>query len=362
MKIQFAIIALVSTALLVKSCKKDDLINNQSTTPTPYVIEKTQGMPPLALPIDNPLSNEGVLLGRMLFYDPIVSLDSSISCVSCHRQDKAFTDGLKVSKGIRGQILGRNSMPLYNLMWQKKFFWDGRSKSLREQVLIPIQAHNEMDMNLYDLALKLNNNKRYSAAFQKAFPGQSISPNTVSKALEQFLVTLISFNAPIDQLHTNKDTLAVIGPDALRGLKLFMQPVENGGADCFHCHSNIPFFGNNSASGSMANNGLDLNFTDKGFGSVTGKDQDNGKFKIPALRNVGVTAPYMHDGRFATLEEVLDFYSSGIQLNSPNLDVNILAHGAQLNLTEQQKSDIIAFLHTLTDQSFLTNPAFKSPF
>ena len=362
MKLKVALIALVSAAIIIKSCKKDDVIQSNQNQPTPYVIEKTLGMPPLALPVDNPLTNEGVLLGRMLFYDPIVSLDSSIACVNCHRQDKAFTDGMRFGKGIRGQILGRNSMPLFNLMWQKKFFWDGRAKTLREQVLIPIQAHNEMDMNLYDLSVKLTSNKRYSAAFQKAFPEQNISPETISKSLEQFLVTLVSFNAPIDQLHSNQDTLAVIGPEALRGLKLFMQPKENGGADCFHCHSNIPFFGNTSATGSMANNGLDLVFTDKGFGSVTGKDQDNGKFKTPSLRNVGVTAPYMHDGRFATLEEVLDFYSSGIQLNSPNLDINILVHGAQLNLTEQQKSDIVAFLQTLTDQNYLQNPAFKSPF
>lgn len=362
MKMKFLFILFVSGILLIKSCKKDAEINLEGGQTTPYVLEHKPGMPPFALPTDNPLTQEGVMLGRMLFYDPIVSLDSSISCASCHRLDLAFSDGLKVGKGIRGQILGRNSMPLFNLMWQKKFFWDGRSKTLKEQVLIPIQAHNEMDLNLYDLAIKLGKSKRYQTAFQKAFPQKAMSPEYVSKALEQFLVTLISFNAPIDQLRNNTDTLAVISASALRGLKIFMQPVESGGADCFHCHSNIPFFGNNSVSGSMANNGLDAQFSDNGFGSVTGNSLDNGKFKIPSLRNVAVSAPYMHDGRFDNLEELVDFYSNGIRLNSPNLDINILSHGKQLNLTQQQKDDIVEFLKTLTDQTFLNNPDFKSPF
>jgi cytochrome c peroxidase len=185
---------------------------------------------------------------------------------------------------------------------------------------------------------------------------------TISKALEQFLVSMVSFNAPIDQLKFRTDTLNVISASALRGLKLFLQPIEQGGADCFHCHSNMPFFGNNSFSGSLVNNGLDMVFTDRGLGSVSGLESDNGKFKIPSLRNVEVSAPYMHDGRFDNLEEVMDFYSSGIKLNSPNLDINILSHNAQLNLSTQQKEDIIEFLKTLTDQSFLTNPKFKSPF
>jgi cytochrome c peroxidase len=233
---------------------------------------------------------------------------------------------------------------------------------LKEQVLIPIQAHNEMDMNLYDLVQVFKASPRYAPMFKKAFGDDNINPVTISKALEQFLVSMVSFNAPIDQLKFRTDTLNVISASALRGLKLFLQPIEQGGADCFHCHSNMPFFGNNSFSGSLVNNGLDMAFTDRGLGSVSGLESDNGKFKIPSLRNVEVSAPYMHDGRFDNLEEVMDFYGSGIKLNSPNLDINILSHNAQLNLSTQQKEDIIEFLKTLTDQSFLTNPKFKSPF
>lgn len=362
MKFKFSLIAIILLLVITKSCKKDPQVDGNEFSPTPYVIKTNAAFPPLKLPLDNPLTEEGVLLGRMLFYDPIMSRDSSVSCASCHRQNIIFTDGAKVSKGIRGQMLSRNSMPLFNLMWTNKFFWDGRTTTLREQVLIPIQAHNEMDMNLYDLAGLLKDSKRYGPLFRKAFGDEDIGPSTISKALEQFLVTMVSFNSPLDQLKGKTDTLNYISASALRGLKLFMSPVENGGADCFHCHSNIPFFGNNSVSGSMSNNGLDVNFKDNGFFNVTGIESDKGKFRIPSLRNVELTPPYMHDGRFDNLEEVIDFYSSGINLNSPNLDINILSHNAQLNLTPQQKEDLVEFLKTLTDNSFATNPAFSNPF
>lgn len=363
MRNKVLLVLLILSGLVIKSCRKDDPVKENSVySPTPFVLERKPHYPPFRLPVGNPLTEEGVLLGRMLFYDPILSLDSSISCQSCHRQNLGFTDGQKVSKGIRGQILTRNSMPLYNLMWNSKFFWDGRTLSLREQVLQPIQAHNEMDLNLYDMILKLKKSSRYSEAFSKAFPGEEIAPELVAKALEQFLVTIISFDAPIDELIYRTDTLNVISASALRGLQLFMQPTENGGADCFHCHSNMPFFGRTSPNESMANNGLDVVFADKGFGNVTGRQTDDGKFKIPSLRNVAVTAPYMHDGRFDNLEEVLDFYSDNIRKDSPNLDINILEHPGQFNLTSQQKEDIVEFLKTLTDPVFLSNPAYMSPF
>ncbi|MCC6819076.1 MAG: cytochrome-c peroxidase [Bacteroidia bacterium] len=362
MKSKFLLVAVILSVLIIKGCKKDPEINKEANTPTPYEIPRTAAYPQFKLPANNPLTEEGVLLGRMLFYDPILSRDSTISCESCHRLNLAFTDGAKVSKGIRGQVLSRNAMPLFNLMWNNKFFWDGRANSLQEQVLVPIQAHNEMDLDLFTLVQTLQNSTRYKKQFEAAFPGKIISPEFVSKALEQFLVSVVSFNAPIDQLKFRTDTLNVISASALRGLQLFLTPVENGGADCFHCHSNIPFFGNNSLAGSMSNNGLDASFTDNGFFAVTGKESDKGKFKIPSLRNIELTAPYMHDGRFDNLEEVIDFYSDGINLNSPNLDINILSHNAQLHLTQQQKDDIVEFLKTLTDNSFVTNPAYKSPF
>lgn len=359
-------VTLILGLIVFKSCKKDPEItngnnpNNHQTTP--YTIERKAWYPPFKLPADNPLTEEGVMLGRMLFYDPIMSKDSSISCNSCHLQSRAFAESLKVSKGIRGQLLTRNSMPLFNLMWHSRFFWDGRVTNLREQVLIPIQAHDEMDMDLFSLTIKLNASKRYTPLFKKAFNTEKITPTEVSKALEQFLTSMVSFNSKIDQLFGRTDTLNVISASALRGLNLFMKPVEDGGADCFHCHSNIPFFGNTSLGGSMANNGLNAVFTDKGLGRITGRPTDEGKFKIPSLRNIELTAPYMHDGRFATLDEVMDFYSDQINFNSPNLDINILAHNVQLNLTQQQKDDIVEFLRALTDTEFINNPKFKNPF
>lgn len=358
--LKLGLVLLVATGLVFKSCRKDPEVVPKKLTP--YKFETKPWYPPLKLPVDNPLTEEGVMLGRMLFYDPVLSSDSSLSCSSCHRQSKGFTDGLQFSTGFQGQVGTRNAMALSNLMWQPRFFWDGRAKTLEQQVLFPIQAHNEMNMNLYDLVNRLRASKRYRPLFEQVFGTGEITPTHVSKALEQFLVTLVSFNAPIDKLYKRTDTLNVISAAALRGLNLFMTPIELGGADCFHCHSNVPFFGRTDMEGSMANNGLDLVFADKGFGNVTGLETDNGRFKIPSLRNVEFTAPYMHDGRFASLDEVLDFYGSNIQLNSPNLDIAIKVHNKQLGLTDQQKSDIIEFLKTLSDEEFRTNPKHASPF
>lgn len=360
LRLKLGVLLLLAVALVLKSCKKDPEVVQKKLTP--YKFETKPWYPPLKLPTDNPLTEEGVMLGRMLFYDPVMSSDSTLSCSSCHRQSKGFTDGQRFSTGFQGQIGTRSAMSLSNLMWQPRFFWDGRAKTLREQVLFPIQAHNEMNMNLFDLVNRLKASKRYKPRFEEVFGTADITPVHVSKALEQFLVTLVSFNSPIDQLHQRKDTLNVISAAALRGLNLFMTPTELGGADCFHCHSNIPFFGRTDLEGSMANNGLDLTFADKGFGNVTGLETDNGRFKIPSLRNVEFTAPYMHDGRFASLEEVLDFYGDNIQLNSPNLDINIKVHNKQLGLSDQQKSDIIEFLRALSDEEFRTDKRYASPF
>ncbi|MDI1235184.1 MAG: cytochrome c peroxidase [bacterium] len=361
---KISLTAFILVLLIMKSCTKDPLvkIGSDSFAATPYTLVHQPWYPPFNLPIDNPLTEEGVMLGRMLFHDPIMSGDSTMSCATCHRQNKGFSDPRKVSQGITGELGNRNAMPLHNLMWNHLFFWDGRAKSIREQVLIPIQAHNEMNLNLFTLVKKLSRSPRYQTQFKKAFNTNEIDPQYIAKGLEQFLVTMISFNAPIDKLWNRTDTLNVIDVSALRGLNLFMRPTQDGGADCFHCHSNIPFFGITSVNGSMSNNGLDEVFTDKGFGSITGRFEDMGKFKIPSLRNVAVTAPYMHDSRFSTLEEVIDFYSDNIKFKSPNLDVNIASHNAQLNLNIQQKADLVEFLKTLTDTSYLNNPAFKSPF
>ncbi len=351
--------------VLLASCRKDNEINSNSNNtvyePTPYIIERKPWWPQLDLPADNPLTKEGVELGRMLFYDPILSADKTISCASCHRQEFGFSDPRTVSVGVKGALGTRNSMPLHNMMWNKRFFWDGRVNSVHEQVLNPIQAHNEMSLNLFEAVNRLRSTPRYAEGFKKAFNAEA-TPEILAKALEQFVVTLISFDAKIDKLHGRTDTLNVISASALRGLNLFMKPIEDGGADCFHCHSNIPFFGTISYYDVMKNNGLDLLPADKGFGNVTGNFEDIGKFKVPSLRNVELTAPYMHDGRFETLEEVLDFYSSNIKLDSPNLDINIKSHNNQLNLTSTQKADIIEFLKTLTDTTFTNNPAFKNPF
>ncbi len=357
------LLGLLTALFIVKSCKKDiPASSSYPYIPTPYVLETKPWYPQLKLPADNPLTEEGVLLGKMLFYDPILSGDSTQSCNSCHRQSRAFADGRRFNIGITGQVGTRNNMPLFNLMWSNKFFWDGRTTSLKEQILLPIAAHDEMNLNIYDAIERLENSKRYLPLFQKAFGITEIKPIHLQKSIEQFLITLTSFNAPIDKLWNRTDTLNVISESALRGLKNFFKDANLGGADCFHCHSNVPFFGNISAGDVMSNNGLNIEHKDKGFGNITGRVEDEGKFKIPSLRNVAVTGPYMHDGRFATLEEVIDFYSDNVKLYSPNLDDIILAHNKQLKLTQQQKDDLIEFLKTLTDSEFLNDSKHKNPF
>ena len=355
---------LILSLILFKSCKKDNFIAKEDTQfkTVPYNLEVKPWYPQLKLPTDNPLTEEGVLLGRMLFYDPIISGDSTLSCSGCHRLSLAFADSRRFSVGITGQVGTRTSMPLFNLMWSNKFFWDGRAKTLKEQILLPIAAHDEMNLNIYDAVQKLKNSPLYLNHIKKAFNTTNVEPIHIQKSIEQFLVTILSFNAPIDKLWGRTDTLNVISASALRGLNIFMTPIESGGADCFHCHSNIPFLGNTSASSVMSNNGLSSVHHDKGFGNITGRIEDEGKFKIPSLRNIAATAPYMHDGRFATLEDVIDFYSTKIKLDSPNLDINILSHGKQLNLTSQQKEDLVEFLKTLTDTEYLNNSKYKTPF
>ncbi|MBC7426244.1 MAG: cytochrome-c peroxidase, partial [Bacteroidia bacterium] len=291
----------------LESCRKDDPINNNNSSiyhPTPFYIPRKPWYPQFRLPLDNPLTVEGVALGRMLFYDPIVSRDSSLACARCHRQEDAFTDVRRFSKGILDTVTNqqpigsRNSMPVFNLMWQNRFFWDGRQSTLRGQIKEPIQAHFEMDQDFQTLSKKLKATPRYADAFYKAFGNTDISTNDITKAIEQFVVTIVSFESKFDMLNQNHDTLAVIGLSAKRGMGLFFTDAKMGGADCFHCHSNGAFFQQTSAPSNMANNGIDLTFTDLGFGNVTGLESDKGNFKVPSLRNVELTAPYMHDGRF----------------------------------------------------------------
>ena len=317
---------------------------------TPYPLRITKRFPQVELPKDNPLTIEGVQLGERLFHDIRLSKGNAQSCAICHDRSHAFTDPNKrFSIGVDGSIGRRNAMPLFNLAWKKGFFWDGRVERLRDQVLEPIQDAHEMQETLPNVVKKLQADERYPDMFQAAFDQSTISTDTLAKALEQFLSTLVSQDSKFDRAARGETKFT---PEEQRGLQLFVteyDPKNNQrGADCFHCHG-----GNLFTNHEFVNNGLDASFTDLGLGKVTGKTTDAGKFATPSLRNVAVTGPYMHDGRFATLEEVIDHYDSGIK-RSETLDPNLAKHpDTGLELSSEDKHALIAFLKTLTDDHFV---------
>lgn len=356
---RFGLLSCAYTLLLTISCRETELRPDAEHPTQPYPFELPQGFPEAPFPEDNKPTVQGVLLGRMLFYDPILSRDSTQSCASCHNQSLAFTDHHKTfSVGIRGLNGTRNSMPLFNLAWNRRFFWDGRSFSLRHQSLLPIQDPLEMDETLSRAIEKLHRNAEYRSRFKAAFGDETITEERMSLALEQFMNIIVSGNSRFDK-HLRGEV--ELNDSEKRGMTLFLgefdpDKTDNNGADCFHCHSNTLF-----SNFQFMNNGLDSVFTDKGLYEVTGDPNDIGKFKVPSLRNVEVSGPFMHDGRFATLEEVIEFYNSGVK-ESPSLDPNMHAIKHGLGLSEEKKNDLIAFLKTLTDPVYLNNPEYASPF
>ena len=324
------------------------------------------------IPSDNPLTAEGVALGRRLFYDPRLSSDNSVSCSTCHKQELAFTDGLKTSVGVSGRPLAFNSMSLTNLMWgPQRFFWNGRSQSLENQALQPILHPDEMAQDMGELLEELSQDKVFQQLFDVAYG--EISERAIASALSSFQRTLISSNSRYDQYLRGEVSL---NKEAEAGRKLFMAhpdaKISLRGGNCIDCHSQFLTSGFSTGLDGFSNNGLDA--TEKllpGLATVTGKPAHRGLFKTPTLRNIAMTAPYMHDGRFDTLEDVLNHYDHGI-VDSDTLSPLIAEADNQplgekkrmvsLNLTAAERKAIIAFLHTLTDEEFLTNKQFSNPF
>ncbi|WP_232539156.1 cytochrome-c peroxidase [Chitinophaga tropicalis] len=316
--------------------------------PRPYKVEYPSYFGNrINIPEDNPLTEEGVRLGRMLFYETALSSGNRISCASCHKQELAFTDGLQFSIGVDGTPTPRNSMSLANLLWVRNFFWDGRAEGLEKQAETPLTNPHEMGQALAISAQKLQQSPIYPALFRDAFGSNVITDNKIVKALSQFERTLISSNSTYDQYLRGE-----YQPTAseLNGITLFFDP---GGAGCGHCHGGPKTF-----SELFHNNGLDSIPEDAGRKAITGQEYDNGRFRVATLRNIALTAPYMHDGRFKTLEEVADHYSDHIQASatlSPFLE-------NRQKLTMQEKKDLVAFLHLLTDSTFITDKRFSNPF
>lgn len=244
-------------------------------------------------------------------------------------------------------------MPLVNLAWAREFFWDGRAKSIREQVLLPIQDVHEMNESLDRVVSKLSATSEYPELFRRAFGPGEVTSQKVALALEQYLLTLISQESKFDQAARN---LATLTPQEQRGLQLFVTENDPArglrGADCFHCHG-----GNLFSNHQFMNNGLDERPGDLGRMEVTRSEADRGKFRVPTLRNVALTAPYMHDGRFATLEQVIEHYNSGVR-RSRTLDPNLAKHPESgLGLSAEDKAALVSFLRTLTDDAFVAEPS-----
>jgi cytochrome c peroxidase len=324
----------------------------------------------------NPTTNDGATLGRVLFYDKNLSLNNTIACASCHKQENGFADVGASSEGFKGGLTTRNSLPIVNLANDNQFFWDMRTSSLEDLVLQPVANHIEMGLdNTENLLKKLNRTSYYPALFEKAFGSQEITQERVSKALAQFVRAIVSKDSKFDAVR--RGSWGLMTESETNGWNLFFNKLH-----CTGCH------GSSDLNGGVGNIGLEKDYKDNGIGAQSGDNFMNGTFKVPSLRNVALTAPYMHDGRFKTLEEVVEHYNSGVQ-NHTNLSTflkGFLWSGnggigfsiAQncwncgvgtagqdfkpLDLSTTQKQDLVNFLKMTTDETLLKNDKYANPF
>jgi cytochrome c peroxidase len=332
-------------------------------------------------PADNPITNDGATLGRVLFYDKALSANRSVACASCHAQEHGFSDTRQFSRGFDGGLTGRNSMGLAEARYYRngRFFWDERAETLEDQVLMPIQNAVEMGLTLDELVKRVEGQDYYPPLFKKAFGDEKVTSERVSRALAQFVRSIVSFQSRFDEgmekAASIADPFPGLAPQENLGKALFL-----GKAGCATCHLdngpppagtppgqppprvNFAVFFIDVAT----NNGLPPGAVeDNGVGDISGNPADDNRFKSPSLRNVALTAPYMHDGRFETLAEVVDHYDSGVQA-SPSLDPRLRLPGSneprKLNLTAQERAALVAFLGTLTDDVLLNDPKYESPF
>jgi cytochrome c peroxidase len=340
-------IFLLATAACMMNCSSEGV----SPEADIYAFHKPENFPePLYTFTNNEVSHEGFELGRALFYDPILSSDSSIACANCHQQVKAFSDPVhRFSKGVNDREGIRNAPAVQNMAFQSHFFWDGGVKHLDFVPISAITSEKEMDEKVAQVVVKLNRSKLYPEKFVKAFGDVEPTSQKMLYALSQFMNMMVSSNSRYDKYVRQEGE--VLTADELQGLTLF-------NANCKSCHATDLF-----TDGSFRNNGLDASFEkDEGRAHITELADDLGKFKVPSLRNADLTAPYMHDGRFRTLKEVLDHYSETVK-PSETLDAE-LKKGSSLGIqmTEDEKAKIIAFIKTLTDKTFTQDKRFSNPF
>lgn len=344
--------------LVAFSCREGDLVDIEYN-PTPYIVEGTEYLGPIPVPPENQLTHEGIKLGQHLFYDPILSADNSMSCASCHFPEKAFTDGNAVSVGIDGIAGTRSAMSLVNAAYYTKgLFWDGRSENLEEQALIPVEDEIELHHNWGDVIEEFKEHPTYPQMFREAFgieDKEEIRKELAAKALAQFQRIIISGNSKFDRVNNG---IGAFNEEQFVGLETFfdVNPLIPDG-ECGHCHNDPLFTTNQYFDNGIQDAKTLTEYTDIGLASVTSRNLDYGKMRAPTLRNIELTAPYMHDGRFQTLEEVVEHYSKGGHA-TPNRDPLIF----ELGLSEEQKTGLVAFMKALTDTSYLENPYVRNPF
>ena len=318
------------------------------------------GLPEPELPGDNLLTEQGVKLGRMLFYETRLSGDNSLACASCHKQENAFSDTNRFSTGIDGLEGHRQAMSAVNMLWNTNgYFWDGRAQKLRDQSIIPIQDDLEMNETMENVVEKLEQDTLYKHQFFRAFGSEDISSHRIGLALEQFMNSIVSYRSKYDLFLEGEATFT---EKEELGMELFFEEYnpyfpETSGADCGHCHG-----GKNFSSQEYMNNGLDSIYNDNGRYDVTGLESDRGAMKVTTLRNIELTAPYMHDGRFKTLEEVIDHYNEGLRYNASLDPALAMTMGTGLMLNNTDKDALIAFLRTLTDSILIQDSRYASPF
>ena len=321
------------------ACKKDAPIQKQEIGLAFIAIP--EGFPPIEFPADNAFTKERWLLGKALFYEKQLSLDSSVSCASCHSQQFGFSDNVALSKGFKQRLGNRNSPSIINIAYHPYFTREGGVPTLEMQVLVPIQEHNEFNNNILDIAKRLSSNQKLQDLSYLAY-NRPLDFYVIPRALATFERSLISGNSKYDQY--KKGTLS-LSDEEQKGMNLFFSDRTN----CSDCHSGFNF-----TNYQFENNGLYETYNDPGRKRLTGLDSDLAKFKVPSLRNIEVTAPYMYDGSLPDLEAVLNHYNSGGKQH-PNKSENI----QNLQLNQEEKKQIIAFLKTLTDVSFLNQSIFQ---
>ncbi|MEM7312043.1 MAG: cytochrome c peroxidase [Planctomycetota bacterium] len=297
-------------------------------------------------PADNPITNAGATLGRVLFYDKRLSHNNTVACASCHTQETGFADPRRFSQGVDG-FTGRHSMALTNASYYEngKFFWDERAETLEDQILQPIQDPIEMGFDLPSLETRLSETDFYPELFNQAFGTPDVTSDRIAKSVAQFVRSMVSYNARFDEIFggTENPDLSLLTPQELHGFQIY----NSTAGRCANCHGTTGHI-----SDDVHNIGLDAVDTDPGAG--------DGKFKSPSLRNVEVRGRFMHDGRFASLEEVMEFYATGVNQSNPNLDSILVDF--EPNFTTEEQEALIAFLNTFTDWDFLTDPRFSDPF